>query len=173
MSRGAWRPLAVLVGLVLAGAVLGVVWGQLVWTPPPGTVQGGQWFPLDERALSLQTRGTSSYVLVAAAGGLVLGVLAALVGTRHELLTLLAVVLGGALAAYVMWQVGTWLGPADPAVVAADAPDGTSVPGALTVAGATPFLTLPATALAGLAAVFFLSPDAGRAESTPRTPSAG
>jgi hypothetical protein len=47
------------------------------------------------------------------------------------------------------------------------------VPGALTVTGSTPFLTLPAAALAGLAAVFFLSPDAGRAESTPQTPSAG
>ncbi|VXB71570.1 hypothetical protein [Nocardioides sp. AX2bis] len=172
MRRDAWRPLVVLVGLVVAGALLGVLWSQLVWTPPPGTVQGGQWFPLDERALSLQTRGTSSYVLVAAVGGLLLGVLAALVGTRRELLTLLAVVLGGAVAAYVMWQVGTWLGPADPVAVAADAPDGTSVPGALTVAGATPFLTLPAAALAGLAAVFFVSPDAGRDKSAPQAPPA-
>ncbi len=173
MISSARRPLAVLVGLLLAGALLGVVWAQLVWTPPPGTVQGGQWFPLDERALSLQTGGTSSYVLVAAAGGLVLGVLAALVGTRRELATLAAVAIGGALAAYVMWQVGTWLGPDDPVAVAAEKPDGSSVPGALVVEGATPFLVLPTAALAGLAAVFFLSPAAGRGESASRTPVAG
>ncbi|WP_411283002.1 hypothetical protein [Lapillicoccus sp.] len=172
MSGTVRRPLAVLVGLVLAGALLGVLWSELVWTPPPGTVQGGQWFPLDERALSQQTGGTSSYVLVAAAGGLVLGVLAAMAGTRRELVTLAAVLVGGALAAYVMWQVGTWLGPADPAAVAAGEPDGTSVPGALVVEGATPFLALPTAALAGLAAVFFLSPAAGRSESAPRTPAA-
>ena len=170
MSGPVLRPLAVLVGLAVAGALLGVVWSELVWTPPPGTVQDAQWFPLDERALSLQTRGTSSYVLVAGVGGLLLGALAALAGTRQELLTLVAVAVGAALAAFVMWQTGTWLGPEDPVAVAAGAPDGASVPGALTVVGATPFLTLPAAALAGLAAVFFLSPDAGRDERTPQTP---
>ena len=173
MSASAWRPLAVLVGLVVGGALLGVVWVELVWTPPPGEVQGGRWFPLDERALSLQTRGTSSYVLVASVGGLVLGVLAAAVGARQALLTLAAVVVGGALGAYVMWQVGTWLGPADPAAVAAGAPDGTSVPGALTVDGVTPFLTLPACALAGLTAVFFFLPGPRHPASSPHVPATG
>lgn len=173
MSAPAWRPLAVLVGLVVGGALLGVVWVELVWTPPPGLVRGGQWIPLDERALSLQTRGTGSYVLVAAAGGLVLGVLAAIVGARQALLTLAAVVVGGALGAYVMWQVGTWLGPADPADVAAGAADGTSVPGALTVEGVTPFLALPTAALAGLSAVFFLLPAPRHRESASHLPATG
>lgn len=171
------RPLLVVVlvvvGFALAAVALGAVWSELVWTPPAGTVQGGQWFPLDEQALSGQTGGTSTYVAVAVVGGLLLGLLAALAGTRAELAALVATLLGSALAAYLMWQVGLWLGPPDPADVAAGAADGTAVPGALQVSGTTPFLALPAAALTGLVAVFACVPRTGAREEAPDAAEAG
>jgi len=173
MSTPVLRPVGVLVAFVVLGAGLGALWSEVVWSAPPGVVDQGRWFPLDEQALAMQTGGTSTYVAIAAIGGLVLGILAAVVGTRAELLTLGAVLVGSVAAAYVMWQVGTLLGPPDPAVLARQAADGAPLPGELTVVGTTPFLALPVTALAGLAAVFFLSPDAGHRKSTPRTPDHG
>ena len=58
-------------------------------------------------------------------------------------------------ATWVMLRVGTALGPADPATVAADAKDGTEIAMNLTVEGRSPFLALPAGALLGLVVVFF------------------
>lgn len=159
------RGLALLLSFPAAGVLLGLLWVDVVWSPGEGQVSSGAWYPLDERALSMQTDGTSSYVLVAAIGGLVLGLLVALLSTRAELVGLAVVVVGGALAAYVMWAVGTGMGPADPMSLAKDAQDGTRLPSALTVQGASPFLVLPVVALGVLAITFFLSPEAGRAKS--------
>ena len=155
------RPTLVLAAFVVSGVVLGVLWAEVVWTPPQGRVTDGAWYPAGEQALSAQTGGTASYVLLAAAGGLVLGLLSAWAATRAELLVLGAVVVGGALAAYLMWQVGVLLGPPDPASLAASATNGTRLPGSLAVAGASPFLTLPTIALAVLAVALLVWPSAG------------
>lgn len=173
MRTAAPRPLGVLAAFGLVGAGLGALWSEVVWSAPVGVVQQGRWFPLDERALAMQTGGTSTYVAIAAVGGLVLGVLAGLVAARAELLVLGAVVLGSAVAAYLMWQVGTLLGPPDPVGAARGAVDGTRLPGELTVEGSTPFLSLPVAALTGLAAVFLSAPGAGHRKSTSRTPEDG
>ncbi len=162
LRRAVGRGALVLAMFLLGGAGLGALWAQVVWTPAMGRVSSGSWLPFDERALSMQTGGTSTYVVVAAVGGLVLGVLAALLSTRAELVVLVALIIGSAGAAYVMWRVGIDLGPVDPVILARTAPDGTELPSNLTVAGASPFLSLPVCALAGLAVVYFLSPDAGR-----------
>lgn len=161
MSRAAHRllrPVAVLVAFVLAGVLLGVVWVELAWTAPQGEVAGGTWYPADERSLSRETAGTSTYVVLALVGGLLLGLLAALVAAGRELLVLGAVVLGSAAAAGLMWWVGTALGPPDPTTIAPQVPDGTTLPGDLSVSGLSPFLTLPTAALTALVAVFVASP---------------
>ncbi len=173
LRRATGRGLLVLAMFPLAGAGLGVLWARVVWSPAMGRVSSGSWLPFDERALSMQTAGTSTYVVVAAVGGLVLGVLAALVSTRAELVVLVALLVGSTAAAYVMWRVGTDLGPVDPVVLARTAPDGTELPGDLAVAGASPFLSLPVCALVGLAVVYFLSPDAGRGQEPSLTARSG
>lgn len=156
------RVLAVVLAFVVGGAAAGLAWVEVVWTPARGVVQDGRWFPADERALAMTTGGTSTYVAVAAVTGLLLGVLSAVLAARLELVVLVTVLVGSAAAAYLMWQVGVWLAPPDPAAAAATAADGTRLPGALVVTGATPFLALPAGALAGLTGVFLASPAAGR-----------
>ncbi len=171
--RAVSRGLLVLVMFVLGGAGLGVLWAQVVWTPAMGRVSDGAWLPFDERALSMETGGTSTYVVVAALGGLALGVLAALLSTRVELVVLAALLVGSAAAAYVMWRVGTGVGPMDPAVLARTAADGTELPSDLAVAGASPFLSLPVCALVGLAAVYFIAPEAGRAQHRPSASARG
>ena len=53
-------------------------------------------------------------VAIALVAGLVLGLLCAWLFDRSELVTLAAVSAGSALAAYLMYRVGTHLSPADP-----------------------------------------------------------
>ena len=159
------RPALVVLAFVVVGIGLGVLWAQVVWSPPQGRISAGTWYPVGEQALSAETGGTSSYVALAALGGLVLGLVSAWAATRAELLVLAAVVVGGTLAAWLMWQVGTALGPPDPDTLAAA--DGTRLPGALTVAGASPFLTLPTVALGVLTVALLALPSAGLDRSAP------
>ncbi len=172
-SRSLVRAVGVVLVFAVVGVLLGVLWVEVVWSPALGQVSKGTWYPFDERSLSRETAGTSSYVLVAGIGGLVLGLLAAAVSARAELVVLAAVVVGGAVAACLMWWVGTTLGPADPATLAASVREGTELPGDLSVDGLSPFLVLPTTALAALATVWFLSPEAGRGKSRPAPPQDG
>jgi len=151
--------LLVLLLYAVLGAVAGAVW-ELVWTPPTQIVQHHQVFYSDYASLRRVFTGTGLYVIV---GGLAsaLGALAVtLLTRRRELLVLLLVVVGSALAAAVMWRVGTSLGPTDPSVVAAHAADGTTVSGQLQVSGRSPYLAWPMTSLFVLALVFFASPGA-------------
>jgi len=85
--------------------------------------------------------------------------------TRHRaLLTLAGVIVGSAIGAFVMLKVGTSLGPADPASLAAHTVKRTTVPGELTVDGTShlgiksPYLVWPAASLLVLAAVFITLP---------------
>lgn len=159
--RSPWAPVArqlvlVLVVFAAAGAAGGWLWFRL-WDPPQGVVFEGEWY-LDEDGLRGVFSGTGWFVLVAAAAGLVLGALCAYVFDRSELATLTAVLLGSALATLVMWRVGLELSPADPRALAETAADGDRLPGRIDVSGLSPFLMLPATALAGLALTYALVP---------------
>lgn len=139
--------------LVAAGC--GWVWQQ-VWEPPEGVVVEGRWFP-SEVALRSVFDGTGWYCVLAAGAGLVLGVLAGWSGRTAPLLTLVAVVVGSVLAAWVMYVVGTHGNPPDPVVLAAGSPDGTRLPVPLTLEGGrSPYLVWPLAALVGLMVVNFL-----------------
>jgi hypothetical protein len=154
---------AVQLGLVVAalaavGALAGVLW-QWVWTPTIGVVVDHRWTAGDALGLQHEFSGTGWYVIVALVAGLVAGTAVALLADRVPLLTLAAVVVGSALAAWLMLVVGTALGPPDPDVAARTADDGTRLPMQLTVTGRSPWLALPSGALIGLLVVFIgLSP---------------
>lgn len=164
MTRGdVARVLGVVVGLALWGTVAGVVW-EWVWTPVHGVAVDHAWSPGTATGLQGEFDGTGWYVVVAVLAGLVGGLVAALVAPRPPLLTLLVVVAGSALAAWLMLAVGTALGPADPAPLAKRAADGTPLPSALTVSGCSPFAAFPIGALIGLVVVFL-----GRVPRHPRT----
>ncbi len=157
-DRASLRP--ALVQLVLAvavlaviGAVAGVVW-EWVWSAPKGVVMDHTWVATDEASLRAQFSGTGWYVVVASAAGLLGGAVVALFVDRFPLVTLLGVVLGSVLAAWLMYRVGVWLGPGDPQTLAHAAKDGTHLPGQLQVDHKSAWTALPAGALVALAMVF-------------------
>lgn len=149
------QAVAVLAMFALGGLACGWLW-HWWWEPVRGVVSEGDWFT-DEAGLRGAFSGTALYVLVAVVGGVVLGVVSAYLFDRSELVTLLAVTAGAMLAAWLMWRVGTELGPPDPERLAQRARDGARLPDDLDVSGRSPFAAYPVGALCGLAAVFLVS----------------
>jgi hypothetical protein len=141
-----------LVLLAATGAAAGLVWVWL-WTPPTGVVLGHQWVQ-DERGLRGDFSGTGSYVAVATVAGLLVAFLIAVLFERAEVITLLTVLAGSVLAAWVMYRVGLALSPADPRTLAETAKDGTRLPGRLVVSGESPFRAFPGGAMLGLVIVY-------------------
>lgn len=139
--------LAVLV-LAVAGVVAGFVW-EWAWTAPDGAVVDGAWVAQDEANLRGVFSGTGWYVVVGSAAGLLGGAVVALFLDRFPLVTLLGVLLGSLLGAFLMFRVGVALGPGDPLDATGDV-----VPGVLDVSGGSPFIAMPAGALVALAMVF-------------------
>jgi hypothetical protein len=152
------QALVIVVVFAGAGAGCGWLWFK-AWRAPSGVVSGGQWYT-NEAGLRGDFLGVGWFVTIALAAGLVLGILAAWLLDRAELVTLGAVLVGSLLAAYVMYQVGTRLGPADPQELAKSAKDGTKLKGALAVTSWPPRGAFTFGALIGLAIVYFVS--AGR-----------
>jgi hypothetical protein len=158
--------LGVQLGLVVAalaavGVLAGVVW-QWIWTPTIGVVQDHHWTAGDAIGLQHEFSGTGWYVVVGTVAGLVAGVAVALLADRAPLLTLAAVVVGSALAAWLMLVVGTAMGPADPDIAARTAADGTRLPMQLAVTARSPWIALPSGALIGLMLVFIGLPRRDR-----------
>ncbi|MGB0098903.1 MAG: hypothetical protein WBP61_01355 [Nocardioides sp.] len=144
--------LAVL-ALAAAGVLAGVVW-EWVWTAPLGSVVDQTWVAEDEESLRGVFSATGWYVVIGAVAGLLGGALVALFLDRSPLITLVGVVIGSALGAFLMLRVGVALGPADPVGLAESAREGAYLPAMLGVSGSTPFVALPAGALVALAMVF-------------------
>lgn len=139
--------------LAVLGVVAGVVW-EWLWSAPKGVVMDHTWVATDEASLRAQFSGTGWYVVVASAAGLLGGAVVALFVDRFPLVTLVGVVLGSVLAAWLMYVVGVALGPGDPQTLAHAAKDGTHLPGQLQLAHKSPWTALPAGALVALAMVF-------------------
>lgn len=162
-GAGRWQAPAVVALFVAAGAGLGVLWEQL-WAPTRGIVVRRQWFVVDDQlrydldGLRNQFSGTALFTTLGLGAGVVLGLVCALFLARHELRTLAAVAVGSALASVLMWQVGTRLGPADPAVLARDLPRGTVLPDNLELGSLGALVSLPLGAVLAVGVVFFLLP---------------
>lgn len=158
------RSLVMLAVFAAAGVAGGYAWRHL-WTPPAGEARQGTWVPTPiEEGLQNDFSGVGWYVVVALVLGLVLGAVTALVLDRAELAGVLVVVLGSALAAYLVLTVGKSLSPPDPDQVAATSQDGDAIPGDLEFDGWTPLLSAPLGALTTLSAAYLLTTRRRRAE---------
>lgn len=161
--RHRWQAPVVVALFVVAGLALGLVWEHL-WSPTEGLVVRKQWFVVDEDlrydldGLRNQFTGTALFVSLGLGGGVVLGLLSALLLAREEIRTLVAVLVGSSLGSVLMWQVGTRLGPADPDLLARTAPRGTVLPDDLELGSWGALVAMPLGALVALAVVFFLLP---------------
>lgn len=157
--------LAVLLAYAVVGAVAGVVW-EWVWTPPGQVLDHHQVLFDSYASLRRVFTGTGLYALVGACASALVALAVCLLVRGRELLVLASVVVGSAVAAALMWRVGTLLGPPDPASLAAHTSGRTTAPGALTVAGRSPYLVWPTASLFVLALVYFAWP----APVSPRAP---
>lgn len=171
-----WRSILAVVGvMVVAAGGLGTLGGWLwyQWWGPPNTgeiydtaVWGPRWFDLTDQGMGHQFDGPAQYTVVGIGFGIVLGVLAALLGRRGALAALAGLVLGSALAAYLSWAVGTALSPPDPqryatqANVCTDEPC-KDYPAAIEVSGWTPFLAWPIAALGTFSLAIFVTASVG------------
>lgn len=170
-ARSPWvvalvQALVIVVVFGAAGAACGWLWYHL-WDPPSGVVSGHQWFT-SETGLRDDFQGVAWYVTIAVCAGLVLGILTAWLLDRSELVTLVAVVVGSVLAAYVMLRVGSHLSPGDPNELAKTAADGTKLKGALRVDPWPPRASFTFGAMVGVALVFLVS--ARRTPDEPQPP---
>lgn len=156
LRGAAVEALVALVVFAAVGAGAGWLWYRL-WDPPIGTVLDGTWGYDNFDELGSVFSATGLYVVIGLLGGLLLGVLTALLCRRSELVTLLAVAVGGAVAGYLCYRVGLSLSPPDPTTLAAGLPDGESLPDDLTMPGRSPFVAWPLGALLGLTIVYFLT----------------
>ena len=147
---------AILVVFAVAGVACGFLW-EHIWTAPTGVAYQHKWV-LDGGGLPEDFSGTGLYALIAAAAGLVLGLVLTLVFDNDEVASLAAIIVGAVLAAYLMWVVGVALGPPDPHTIARTADDFDPIPADLSVHGKSPWLAFPLGALVSAAAVFFLYP---------------
>ena len=155
-QSGSVRPAIAQAGIALVicavvGVLAGVVW-QWLWTPSTGVVVDHKWL-LGPTGLQAEFTATGLYVLAASVAGLLVGALCGLFLDRAELVTLVAVLVGAALAGWVMVQVGQALGPPDPRELAETARNGTRLPSDLRIVGTSPYVAFPAGATLGLAVV--------------------
>lgn len=124
--------LAVATDVLVVGlwfAVAGLL-GALVWwqvTPLPTVVKTGDGATLAPEELVKQAGIDGWFFVVAAVGGLVSGVALLAWRRRDPLLMVVLVVLGGALAAWVMTRVGLTLGPERELTALRDLPEGAEV----------------------------------------------
>lgn len=156
-GRSVWKValahgLAVIAAFAVVGALGGLLWYRL-WDVPHGVVASHQWYT-SEAGLRDDFAGTGWYVAISVVAGLLLGALAAWFLDRSELVTLVAVVGGSALAAYLMLRVGYHLSPPDPDQLARTAADGTKLDGALRVDSWPPKGAFTFGAVLGLALVY-------------------
>ena len=149
------QALAIVALFAAVGAAAGWLWYKL-WDVPSGVVSGGQWYT-GEAGLRDDFQGVGWYITLALVAGLVLGMLTAWLFDRSELVTLGAVLVGSALAAYIMLRVGTHLSPPDPHELAKTAQDGDKLKGALRIDSWAPKGAFPFGALIGLALVYAVS----------------
>jgi hypothetical protein len=145
---------AILMVFAVAGAACGFLW-ERIWTAPTGAAYQHRWL-LDGHGLPEDFSGTGLYVLIAASAGLVLGLVLTLFFDNDEVASLAAIIVGSVLAAYLMWVVGSALGPPDPHAIARTADDLDPIPADLSVHGKSPWLAFPLGALVSAAAVLFL-----------------
>ena len=157
-TRRHWGPALVQAGMIVAlfaaaGVVAGVVW-EWLWTPQLGVVVDQEWLQ-GLAGLRAEFSATGLYVVVASVAGLLIGALCGVLLDRAELVTLVAVLVGAALAGWVMVQVGHALGPPDPRELAETARNGKRLPSDLRIVGKSPYVAFPAGAMLGLTVVLW------------------
>ena len=160
LGRPLLEGVAILVVFALAGVVCGWFWEHR-WTPPDGVGYQGKWYPYGT-GVDHVFDGTGSFVVISTVAGLVLGLVCAWLFTASEIGTVVAVLLGGALAAWLMHTVGLHLAPSDLAEKVRNATDAVPLKGSLRTYGDSYRVAFPGAAVVGPAVLFLCFPPRRR-----------
>ena len=145
--------LVVLASFVVAGLVAGALWPQLV---DPVVVEVTDLGLLtDEVALGERFDTVGWYSLLGGGFGLLLGAVLTARRRAHEVATLLAVLVGAGLAAWLSARVGTWLGPGDAERALAGAATGSTAEEQIRLTTDAAYLSWPIAAVFGATLVLW------------------
>jgi hypothetical protein len=158
----------VLGAFLVAGLVAGVVWPHLVH--PVNVTRTSVGILTGELDLSHRIDNDGWYSVLAAVGGLALGIVLTLWRRTHEVVTVLLITSGAFLAAWVSAVVGTALGPGDPQTALAHAAVGATAPDRVTVSAHAAYLVWPIAAVVGAVLVLWppFTPRTRRHEQEPQ-----
>ena len=101
----------VVVGLVVVGALLGVIWNLIAPTVPLTVDENGDLVFVDVSVPQEFIGSDGWFTVIAAVAGLVTGVVVWWRFRRQPFGALVGTAVGGLLASVVMWRVGVFLGP--------------------------------------------------------------
>jgi hypothetical protein len=143
----------VLAWFVVLGVLGAVVWWQL--TPLAEFTRTSTDAQMGEEQLGRQVSSDGWYFTIAAAAGLVSGVVLLAWRKRDPVATVVLVVLGAVLASWLMARVGLWLGPGSPKSALPHVPVGGTVPIQLETHADGVRFAWPVTAMLGALAVLW------------------
>jgi MFS family permease len=141
----------VLLAFLVAALVVGIIWPHLV--DPVEVVRDEAGLVTNELGLTDRFDNVGWYSLLAGAAGLLLGAVLTARSKADEVLTLVAILVGACLAAWLSARIGTWVGPDDPAKVLADAKLGDTAPDRVVLTADAAYLVWPVAALVGAVGV--------------------
>jgi hypothetical protein len=154
MTRDLARDAAVVLGWFVAAAVVGaVVWWQV--TPLAEFTRTTTDAQMGEAQLGRQVASDGWFFVIAAAGGVLSGILLLSVRARDPLAMVVLVTLGSVLASVLMRLVGEWLGPPAPAGALHGVAVGGTVPTQLETHTVAVLLVWPIATLVGAIGVIW------------------
>lgn len=158
MSDSRARQLARDAAVVLAWFVVAGLVGALVWwqvTPLAEYTRTVDNAEMGETELGRRVSADGWFFVVAAVGGLLSGVVLLARRRRDPVVMVLLVGAGGLLAAWLMSEVGLWLGPPDPGTVLPGVDVGDRVPVQLELGAPGLLFVWPIAALLGAVGVLW------------------
>ncbi|SDK45597.1 hypothetical protein SAMN05428985_10455 [Nocardioides sp. YR527] len=163
------RPVLVQVAIIVAAFIVGGLAAGLaaatLWTPPTGMVLEDKWYrgliSIDPPAIGQNIdqgvfAATAWFSVCAIVLGLLVGIAAAVWLNRSELVTLGAVIIGGAIGGGLMLLVTSLLSPEDPNPLAKGAADGTVLQDSFQLASPWLVLLVPGSAMLALMVIFLM-----------------
>lgn len=163
------RPVLVQVAIIMAAFVVGGLAAGLaaatLWTPPTGMVLEDKWYrgliSIDPPAIGQNIdqgvfAATAWFSVCAIVLGLLVGIAAAVWLNRSELVTLGALMVGGAIGGGLMLLVTSLLSPEDPNGLAKGAADGTVLQDSFQLASPWLILLVPGSAMLALMVIFLM-----------------
>jgi hypothetical protein len=143
----------VLTAFLVAGVAVGLLWPQLV--EPVTVTRSEVGLTTGEVALANRFDQDAWYSVLGAGAALLLGVVLTLWRRAHEAATLVAVVVGALLGAWVSATVGNAAGPEAAEVTLADAEMGATAPDQVLVTADAAYLAWPLAAVLGAVVVLW------------------